>query len=100
MARSAIPLAARREVAIRYGCEPGCETPAACFYCGAEGRVQWMRRSDGAPSYWVNFPGLELDHFHPARLGGGHDQLVLACRPCNRSKKDKTPATFLAERYG
>jgi hypothetical protein len=46
-----------------------------CRYCGQRGGV------------------LECDHVFPVSKGGGHelDNLVTACRPCNRAKRDKTP---------
>lgn len=36
---------------------------------------------------------LECDHVVPISRGGSNDDdnLVTACRPCNRSKRDKTP---------
>lgn len=44
-----------------------------CNYCGAHGVA------------------LECDHVHPVALGGDSedDNLVTACLPCNRSKRDK-----------
>ena len=83
----AIPLPVRREVAVRYGCPPGGETTAACFYCGKPGGIQWFRRRDGRPSSWVWFE-LELDHVVAESRGGPTvaDNLVLACRSCNRRK--------------
>lgn len=36
---------------------------------------------------------LECDHVFPVSRGGGHedDNLVTACLPCNRKKRDRTP---------
>lgn len=44
-----------------------------CAYCGVRGVT------------------LECDHVVPVARGGGHDDsnLTTACRPCNRSKRDK-----------
>jgi hypothetical protein len=44
-----------------------------CRYCGERGKK------------------LECDHVHSVARGGSHedDNLVTACRPCNRSKRDK-----------
>ena len=44
-----------------------------CQYCGVRGTK------------------LECDHKHPVARGGSHDDenLVTACRTCNRSKRDK-----------
>lgn len=49
-----------------------------CAYCGERGRK------------------LECDHVIPVSRGGSNDldNLVTACRPCNRSKRDKTPAEW------
>lgn len=50
----------------------------SCMYCG---------RSDVA---------LTMDHVIPLSRGGAHtkDNVVPACKPCNSSKKDKTPAEW------
>lgn len=53
--------------------------------------------SDGTCEYCGNPPPadtrLEYDHVLPVSRGGETivENLVLACRPCNRSKADKTP---------
>jgi hypothetical protein len=41
----------------------------------------------------------EVDHFEPKARGGADtlDNLVLACRPCNRAKRDKPPEVFLKD---
>ena len=91
--KRAIPLAVRRQVAEAYGCEPGGTTTACCAYCGEEGRITWYTRRDGKPSGWVTFAGLELDHHTPEASGGEAiaENIVLACRACNRSKGAKAP---------
>ena len=45
-----------------------------CKYCGSRGGE------------------LECDHIHPVSKGGSNDldNLATACKPCNRSKRDKT----------
>lgn len=50
-----------------------------CFYCGQVGGV------------------LEVDHVIPFSKGGADtmDNLVTACRKCNRQKRDKTYAEFI-----
>jgi hypothetical protein len=85
----AIPLAVRRQVAGKYGCQPGESKDATCFYCGTPGSIHWHRLSSGRPSAWVTFPGLELDHVEPEHYDGQAtvDNIVLACRGCNRSKR-------------
>lgn len=84
----AIPLPVRRQVAEKYSCAPGESVDAECFYCGAPGQVHWHRLFSGRPSGWVTFPGLELDHANPEADGGetSIENIVLACRQCNRSK--------------
>jgi hypothetical protein len=48
-----------------------------CAYCGAQGQ-------------------LTIDHVVPLSRGGDNNQenLAAACRPCNASKKDRTPAEW------
>ncbi|MCG0748025.1 HNH endonuclease [Lactiplantibacillus plantarum] len=50
-----------------------------CFYCGQTGGI------------------LEVDHMTPVSRGGEStlDNLVTACRHCNRQKRDKTVAEYL-----
>jgi len=86
--KAAIPQAVRREVALRAGGIPGQTVPAACTYCGAPGRIYWPNLHSGRPGSWVNFHDLELDHVIPEFKGGPStaDNIVLACRPCNRGK--------------
>ena len=51
-----------------------------CHYCGARGGR------------------LECDHVIPVSRGGSNDlsNLVTACKPCNQSKRAKTPEEWLA----
>lgn len=81
--KRAIPLAVRREVARRYGAEPGKSVVVTCHYCPARLHIEWLAEY----AYWPMFLG-ELDHVVPEFHGGPStaDNLVLACRPCNRSK--------------
>ncbi len=96
--KKAIPLATRRAVAVRAGCAPGGVIEARCHYCSAPGRIRWttyLRRLPGYPERyeevagaWIALVGLELDHVIPECKGGSGapDNIVLACRTCNRSK--------------
>lgn len=102
--KAAIPERVRREVAKRAGAVPGETVPAQCTYCDAEGTINWPRLSSGKPGSWVSFTGLELDHVHPEFHGGTAtaENIVLACRRCNRSKghgvvADSAPATATDE---
>lgn len=94
----AIPLSTRREVALKYGCTPGGEVSASCYFCGAPGRIVWSKLSSGKPSSWVIFPDLELDHFIPESQSGegSEGNIVLSCRFCNRSRGNKSAIEFLA----
>jgi 5-methylcytosine-specific restriction endonuclease McrA len=86
--KASIPLAVRRQVALKYGCKPGESAEAACYYCGEPGSIYWPRTRKGQPSAWVAFSRLEIDHFVAESKGGPteSENLVLACRTCNRSK--------------
>ncbi len=91
--KKAIPNQSRRDIAVRHGCEPGQSVVASCHYCGRQGQIHWNQLFGGKPSSWVTFTDLEIDHFTPELHGGtaSSDNLVLACRRCNRSKGAKLP---------
>jgi len=88
--KKAIPNAVRREVALKYGCPPGGTTTVRCHYCPTEAGIHWWTKADGRPGYWVWF-GHELHHLIPESLGGPMttDNIVPACRPCNRGRGAK-----------
>lgn len=88
MSKATIPASVRREVALSNGGVPGQVVAAACRYCGAEGEIHWFSLADGSPSAWVAFAHLELDHVVAESAGGPTDaeNIVLACRSCNRRK--------------
>lgn len=94
----AIPLAARRSLALKYNCKPGASTEASCYYCGFKGKIYWQKLNNGNPGSWVYFQGLEIDHLEPESHGGISEStnLVLACRECNRSKHNKNLFEFIA----
>lgn len=75
----------RREVCIRYGAALNQPVTAKCAYCDYESRIEW---TNSAPSYPVLSGLMEYDHVIPEALGGPTvaDNLVLACKPCNRRK--------------
>lgn len=85
--KAKIPWQVRREIATRYGCPPGGTVVAPCHYCAVPGQIWWPTRRDGKPSAWVHF-AHEIDHVVPESAGGPTvaDNLVLACRRCNRRK--------------
>lgn len=95
----AIPAEARRALAVKYGCPPGGQKECECYFCGSPGSIHWFSRRDGKPGAWVCFSGLEVDHFDPEKNGGKstENNLVLSCRCCNRSRRDK-PAIEFASR--
>ncbi len=68
--RPAIPTSVRKVVITRDG--------FVCQYCGTENGK------------------FEVDHIHPWSHGGADtpENLTVACKPCNRSKKDKTLAEW------
>lgn len=70
--------------------EGECERPPAGEW--AEIRRRIFARDDYTCRYCGDrAESLECDHVVPVSRGGGHDDenLVTACRPCNRSKRDK-----------
>jgi 5-methylcytosine-specific restriction endonuclease McrA len=86
--KGAVPQASRRTVALRAGAVPGGTSVVLCHYCATPGTVYWPQLASGRPGAWVAFGELELDHVIPESHGGTSDadNLVLACRPCNRRK--------------
>lgn len=100
--KRSIPNSVRREVAIKYGCKPGGEKTAECYYCGVPGSMKWWNLANGRPSSWVSFGDLELDHFVPESSGGitAEKNLVLSCRYCNRSKKNHAGVEFILKTSG
>lgn len=96
----AIPAEARRAVARKYGCDPGGEISAECYYCDAPGGIWWPKTSKGKPGGWVAFSNLELDYFEAESQGGENSgsNLVLACRSCNRSKGATDAISFFLKR--
>lgn len=53
-----------------------------CYYCGED----------------LDKVNYEVDHYVPLAKNGSNDpsNLVIACMPCNRAKKDKMPDEFIA----
>lgn len=72
----------------------------ASFREAGIGPVEWSERRvfilerDGARCCYCQAEAgpFEIDHVLPIARGGTHEveNLVVACRPCNRSKKDRT----------
>lgn len=85
-----IPQAIRRELARKYGCMPGETKKCECYYCGTQGTIYWHKTTKGEPSSFVSF-SLEIDHLVSENNNGTStcDNLVLACRECNREKGTK-----------
>lgn len=88
--KRALPNAVRREVCRRYGAQPGNRTAVQCHHCGHVGEIHW----DARYQYWPMMLNLEFDHYIPESVGGLSEaaNIVLACRRCNRSKRDRIPA--------
>ena len=93
-----IPSEARIGVARKYGCSPGGSADASCYYCGMPGKVTWWNGSNGKPSRWITLSDLEFDHFVSEHSGGSSEaeNIVLACRCCNRGKREFDPHQFFA----
>jgi len=89
--KRAIPGASKIAVARRVGAIPGQTVSANCAYCGAGGEIWWPFTYTGKIGSHMVTAGLEFDHIYPESKGGSSDpeNLTLACRPCNRAKKDK-----------
>lgn len=89
--KKAIPGWVKVGVAMRAGARPGATTVAYCAYCPAVGTIWWPLTYTGKIGTHMVMDVLEFDHIYPEKLGGeSHpDNMVPACRPCNRAKKDK-----------
>jgi 5-methylcytosine-specific restriction endonuclease McrA len=92
-----IPADVRREVAAQYGASYGEETPAVCEYCGSRGSIYWFPNSKPG---WPALVGLEFDHMRSEFQGGKSvvENLVLACLPCNRAKRERNADEWLGRR--
>lgn len=86
--KQTIPGWVKQEVARRYGAKPGATTYVKCHYCEAIGDIYWPLTYTGKVGAYVNPAPFEWDHVIPEFLGGPTtpDNLVIACRRCNRSK--------------
>lgn len=81
----------KRAVVERVGAKPGTTTAAVCVYCGSVGSIWWPLTYKNRVGSHMVLKGLEFDHVFPESRGGPTtaENIVLACLPCNRSKKDK-----------
>jgi len=82
----AIPNATRMTLVLRHHRRPlpkHVSLPIPCHWCGSVGYAYWWGKAG-----WIALSGLEIDHVIPECLGGPTvaTNLVLACRPCNRSR--------------
>lgn len=82
----------RRELAMRYGCNPGESIFVICKYCSSIGEISWIIQPTDRGKGWIAFSDLEMDHVIAEFLGGETvtENLVLACIRCNRSKSIKS----------
>ena len=99
--KQSIPAHVRRQLALKYGCEPGKTKNASCYFCGEHGQIIWWPLKNGTPSYWVAFSRLEIDHLIPESSGGKTliDNMVLSCRYCNRSRGSGNAEEFLSRKF-
>jgi hypothetical protein len=86
--KATIPGRVKAAVVAALGAKPGTTTPVRCHYCGAAGEVWWPLTSTGKVGAHMVTTPLEFDHVIPEIAGGptSPENLVLACRRCNRSK--------------
>jgi len=96
----AIPGDARVAIGKKYGCSPGGCVSAECFYCGSPGMIYWHMGYRGRPTKWVYLSDLEFDHFVSEHSGGENtgNNMVLACRSCNRSKREFPALAFFVQK--
>lgn len=76
---------------------PGNDRPSAEVWIKLRRKV--FERDDFTCAYCAKRGvRLECDHVIPVSRGGSNElsNLVAACRPCNRRKRAKTPAEWLA----
>lgn len=92
--KRAIPGPVKVAVVRAASAKPGGTSPIECAYCGAKGEVWWpLTYTDKVGCHMV-MKGFEFDHVHPEFHGGAAtpENIVIACRPCNRSKGAKISA--------
>ncbi len=67
---------------------------------GTEVRAYLLHKWDGKCAYCGKEGKLEVEHVHPRSKGGSNsvNNLVVACRPCNEKKGNKSLAEFLAKK--
>jgi 5-methylcytosine-specific restriction endonuclease McrA len=90
--KRAIPASVRLDLAIRHGCPEGGSINVVCHYCASVGSIHWIKQPTDRARGWIAFSGLEMDHIKSEFLGGNGDSenIVLACRKCNRGKGIKS----------
>lgn len=88
--RVSVPQATMREVARRYGWEPGKTVECPCHHCGAPGKILGHTGHRGGPTKLAEFTH-QIDHILPWSRGGTNDasNLVPSCRRCNLRKMAK-----------
>lgn len=92
--KRAIPGPVKVAVIRAVGAIPGTTSPIVCVYCGAKGEVWWPFTYTGKVGSHMILKGFEFDHIHPEFHGGEStfENIAIACRPCNRAKRDKVLA--------
>ena len=97
MNKKTIPNKSRVLLAERHGCTEGTEVIVQCAYCCFLGVIRWFENTR-----WVQSSDLEFDHVIPRSKGGTSDpeNLVFACRKCNRGKKDRDPIEWKLAKNG
>jgi 5-methylcytosine-specific restriction endonuclease McrA len=92
--KKAIPGIVKRAVVEAVGAIPGTTSAANCHYCDSAGEIWWPFTYTGKVGSHMVLTGLEFDHVYPEFHGGPTtaENIVLACRPCNRRKGFKVSA--------
>lgn len=96
-----IPGVIKAQAAFYQGAVQGGISMVRCAYCEATGTVAWPMDRHGSPALWCSSRELEFDHVIPESKGGDEslDNIVLACRRCNRRKGDRSVEYLLVRNW-
>lgn len=101
--RRSITQSTKAAVAHRYGLpKDNTQHEYRCAYCANVGVAEWWVYEGSRGYGWVMLLDLEWDHVIPLSQGGPNtaENLVWACRPCNRAKKNRTPEQWRSKPLG
>lgn len=60
--------------------------------------VAWLKAHPDTPCVWCGRPATTIDHEPAVALGGGDDDLVPACAPCNYKRGAQLKAALMKAR--